>query len=92
MVTISFMILVQWLQQFSARSYRSVSGVAELSSIFDSKSHCLQLRHFVPPNKPVSNNSLTALIPTAIRTEQQPEIEESEDRRFLQDDGEACGI
>lgn len=36
--------------------------------VFDSKSHCLQLRHFVPPNKPVSNNSLTALIPTAIRT------------------------
>lgn len=36
--------------------------------VFDSKSHCLQLRHFVPPNKPVSNNCLTTIIPTAIRT------------------------
>lgn len=33
---------------------------------FDSRSPCLLLCHFVPPNKPVSNNSLTTLIPTVI--------------------------
>lgn len=36
--------------------------------VFDSKSPCLQLCHFVPPNKPVTNNSLTTIIPSVIRT------------------------